>query len=296
MIAGGKAGLYVDGRAVTALGPMAVAPGVDAVLAADLNYDFRTDLVVASPTGVAFLRQGADGRFTNVTRETGLPATITGAPACAVWAADVDTDGDLDVVLAPASGAPLLLRNNGDGTFAVQAPFAGVAERPRLRLGRPRRRGRARRRVPRRRRPRPRLLNLRGGAFQRRAGAATAAAVAAIVAARGDRRRDLRPRRRSTRRRSDRRCCRARRRARGARTALVAVDDAPTRPRVAGGRVDAADLDNNGAVDLIVPARRRRRRSLLGDGAGAVRRRCRMRRSAPTSAPPPISTATAGSS
>ncbi len=80
---------------------MAVAPGGDAVLAADLNYDFRTDLVVASPTGVAFLRQGADGSFTNVTRETGLPATITGAPAVAVWAADADTDGDLDVVLAP---------------------------------------------------------------------------------------------------------------------------------------------------------------------------------------------------
>ena len=49
--------------------------------AADVNYDFRTDLVVASPTGVAFLRQGADRSFTNVTRETGLPATVTRAPA-----------------------------------------------------------------------------------------------------------------------------------------------------------------------------------------------------------------------
>ena len=125
VMAGGKAGLYVDGLAVTALGPMAVAPGGDAVLAADLNYDFRTDLVVASPTGVAFLRQGEDGRFANVTRETGLPATITRAPAYAVWAADADTDGDLDVVLAPVSGAPVLLRNNGDGTFTAQAPFTG---------------------------------------------------------------------------------------------------------------------------------------------------------------------------
>jgi hypothetical protein len=127
MIAGGKAGLYIDGLAVTALGPMAVATGADAVLDADLNYDFRTDLVVASPTGVAFLRQGGDGRFTNVTRETGLPATITKAPAYAVWAADADTDGDLDVVLAPLSGAPMLLRNNGDGTFVAQTPFAGVS-------------------------------------------------------------------------------------------------------------------------------------------------------------------------
>ena len=44
-----------------------------------------------------------------------------------MWAADADTDGDLDVVLAPATRrAPSLLRNNGDGTFAVQQPFAGV--------------------------------------------------------------------------------------------------------------------------------------------------------------------------
>ncbi len=127
VIAGGKAGLFIDGRAVTALGPMAVAPGGDAVLAADLNYDFRTDLVVASPTGIAFLRQGGDGSFANVTRETALPAAVTRAPAHAVWAADADTDGDLDVVLAPVSGAPMLLRNNGDGTFAAQTPFAGVS-------------------------------------------------------------------------------------------------------------------------------------------------------------------------
>jgi Tfp pilus assembly protein PilF len=124
---GGKGGLFVDGQAIAALGPMAVAPGVDTVLAADLNYDFRTDLVVASPPGVAFLRQGGDGRFTNVTRETTLPASIAGAAAAGVWAADADTDGDLDVVLAPERGAPVLLRNNGDGTFAVQQPFADVA-------------------------------------------------------------------------------------------------------------------------------------------------------------------------
>ncbi|MEO6010801.1 MAG: FG-GAP-like repeat-containing protein, partial [Vicinamibacteraceae bacterium] len=127
VLAGGKGGLFVNGQADTALGTMPVVPGPDAVLAADLNYDFRTDLVAVSPSGVGFLRQGADGRFTNVTRDTTLPATITRAAARAVWAADADTDGDLDVVLAPATGAPLLLRNNGDGTFAVQTPFAGVS-------------------------------------------------------------------------------------------------------------------------------------------------------------------------
>jgi hypothetical protein len=98
------------------------------VLAADLDYDFRSDLVVASAAGLMFLRQGEDGRFTDVTQRTALPASVIATPARAVWAADADTDGDLDVVLSPTAttGAPSLLRNNGDGTFAVQQPFAGV--------------------------------------------------------------------------------------------------------------------------------------------------------------------------
>ncbi len=152
----GISGVRLDGRPIAALPAKVAAPlGPDAVLAADLNYDFRTDLVVASAGGVQFLRQGEDGRFTDVTPETTLPASIVAAPARAVWAADADTDGDLDVVLAPAPpmSVPWLLRNNGDGTFAAQQPFAGRAGRDRLRLGRLRRRGRARRCAPRRRRP-----------------------------------------------------------------------------------------------------------------------------------------------
>ena len=100
--------------------------GPDAVLAADLDYDFRTDLVVASGAGVVFLRQGADGRFTDVTKATTLPASITGAPARAVWAADADTDGDLDVVLAPA---PLALAPRCCATTAT-APSSRSSPSP----------------------------------------------------------------------------------------------------------------------------------------------------------------------
>jgi tetratricopeptide (TPR) repeat protein len=244
MLAGGKAGLFVGERAVTALGPMAVTSGADAVLAADLNYDFRTDLVVASPNGVAFLRQGADGTFANATRETALPAAIVGAPARAVWAADADTDGDLDVVLAAASGAPVLLRNNSDGTFAVQTPFAGVPgargfawadldgegvpdaafvdDAGRLHV----------------------LLNLRGGAFQADALPADAGSVSAVAAveATGDATFDL------VTVAPDGELAVLSRGERGSWTRTVAT----TSPAAAGStRLVAGDLDNNGAVDLI---------------------------------------------
>jgi hypothetical protein len=42
------------------------------------------------------------------------------------FAADIESDGDLDIVLAPRAGAPVVARNNGDGTFAIVRPFAGA--------------------------------------------------------------------------------------------------------------------------------------------------------------------------
>src|SRR4030095_7601932 len=42
--------------------------------------------------------------------------------------ADIDTDGDLDLVVAPTNGSPVVLRNNGDRTFAKQPPFASVSD------------------------------------------------------------------------------------------------------------------------------------------------------------------------
>ncbi|HET7696930.1 MAG TPA: FG-GAP-like repeat-containing protein [Vicinamibacterales bacterium] len=95
----------------------------DAVVAADLNYDFRSDLVLAGANGVQILRQNANGGFAPVTAETRLPAAILAAPAHGAWAADVDLDGDLDVVVARRDDTPVVLRNNSDGTFAPQAPF-----------------------------------------------------------------------------------------------------------------------------------------------------------------------------
>ncbi len=107
-------------------GPKQLSPTPDGLLAADLNYDYRTDLVLAGAAGITLLRQGESGSFTNVTAATKLAAAVLSAPAYAAWAADFDTDGDLDVVVAPIDGPPLVLRNNGDGTFAERRPFAGA--------------------------------------------------------------------------------------------------------------------------------------------------------------------------
>jgi hypothetical protein len=97
------------------------------VLAADLNYDFLIDLAVFGARGLELLRQKQDGTFTRVTAESKLPASALSANVAGLWGADVDTDGDLDIVEALAEDSPRVLRNNGDGTFTVQQPFAGAA-------------------------------------------------------------------------------------------------------------------------------------------------------------------------
>ncbi|MGC2636169.1 MAG: FG-GAP-like repeat-containing protein [Acidobacteriaceae bacterium] len=110
-----------------------VAPGPESVLPMDFNNDFKTDLVLAGAGGVRFLRQdaGAAGawspHFTDVTAQTKLPAPIVNGVWTGAWAVDIEADGDLDIVLGAASGLPTVLRNNGDGTFTPIHPFAGVS-------------------------------------------------------------------------------------------------------------------------------------------------------------------------
>ncbi len=104
-----------------------IPPSANGVLALDFNYDFKSDLVLAGAGGVRIFKQEA-GRFADVTSATALPASVTGASYSSAWAADIEMDGDLDIVLAPVEGLPLVLRNNGDGTFKELQPFAGVSQ------------------------------------------------------------------------------------------------------------------------------------------------------------------------
>jgi Flp pilus assembly protein TadD len=96
------------------------------VALADLNYDFKTDVVVAGPGGVRLFNQESPDRFTDVTEQTRLPGAIVKGSYTGAWPFDIDLDGDLDIVLGAEVSDPVVLRNNGDGTFAVLKPFSGV--------------------------------------------------------------------------------------------------------------------------------------------------------------------------
>jgi tetratricopeptide (TPR) repeat protein len=99
----------------------------ESILPVDFNYDFKTDLVLAGEGGVRFLRQENPSSFTDVTAQTKLPAAVLHGAYTGAWAIDVEADGDMDILLGGPQGAPLVLRNNGDGTFTVIHPFNGIS-------------------------------------------------------------------------------------------------------------------------------------------------------------------------
>lgn len=106
------------------------APGVsghDAGIGVDFDFDFRTDIILAGTDGMRLLRQDSLEQFTDVTATLGLDAAITGAAYMGVWAADVDLEGDIDLLLNTAQNELIALRNNGDGTFERDDWFSGVS-------------------------------------------------------------------------------------------------------------------------------------------------------------------------
>src|SRR5262245_21495938 len=108
-------------------GPEALPPGQDGIVGLDFNADFKMDLAFAGAGGLVLLRQDNAGAFTDVTAHLALPEAVTGAPYTGVWTADIDLEGDLDLVLGTPEGQPLILRNNGDGTFTELRLFDRVA-------------------------------------------------------------------------------------------------------------------------------------------------------------------------
>jgi Tfp pilus assembly protein PilF len=107
-------------------GPKAVAPTIDGVLTVDLKNDELIDLVLAGAGGVRFYRHGVNKGFEDATAGTKLPTKMLDGDYHGAWAADIEMDGDMDIILAPRNGPPVVLRNNFDDTFTVIESFPGV--------------------------------------------------------------------------------------------------------------------------------------------------------------------------
>ena len=124
--------LEADARAVTIRGGARLdfagpgAPGRNSVLTADLNYDFKQDIVLANASGVRIYLQQALSHFEDITARAKLPANIVKGKYTGAWAFDIDLDGDLDIILGAAKGDPVVLRNNGDNTFNAIHPFPQI--------------------------------------------------------------------------------------------------------------------------------------------------------------------------
>jgi hypothetical protein len=95
---------------------------------ADYNNDGCMDILVLRggwefPMRKSLLRNNCDGTFTDVTRESGLGASITQSQTAA-WA-DIDNDGYVDLFIGNENGPSQLFRNKGDGTFEDISHAAG---------------------------------------------------------------------------------------------------------------------------------------------------------------------------
>ncbi len=113
IVAAGATTAVVDARSGSLVATDAPAPGagaVTAILAVDLDGDCDDDLVLAT-----------DGAAPALWRRDGVTFTVVGvlggAPIAAVAAADVDHDGDLDLVAGGGTQLALWL-NDGGGNFA----------------------------------------------------------------------------------------------------------------------------------------------------------------------------------
>jgi Tfp pilus assembly protein PilF len=106
-------------------GAQATPPTPHGILAVDFNYDFKTDLVLAGAGGLRFFRQDSPNSFTDMTAQTKLTASLMNSAYTGAWAADIEADGDMDIIVSALDGLTIELRNNGDGTFTEGRSFEG---------------------------------------------------------------------------------------------------------------------------------------------------------------------------
>jgi Tfp pilus assembly protein PilF len=110
-------------------GPSGAPRGANGLAALDWNHDFRMDLATAGAGGVRLFLQAAGGQFLDETARADAASGLSNLKATGVWAADVEMDGDVDLVVGVEGEPAVVLRNSGagDGTWQPTRPFAGAA-------------------------------------------------------------------------------------------------------------------------------------------------------------------------
>ena len=124
---------YSDGALhIRGLGEIPV-PGPRAALtrnsicAADFNGDGLPDLALIDSSGLKLWMQSPEGKFTAFRPAEDARGAFE-APGHGVWALDYDADGDLDLLIARDGAAPRILRNNGDDSFTAVDALASFPE------------------------------------------------------------------------------------------------------------------------------------------------------------------------
>ena len=126
-VAGGAMVVVYSRDASGALSTFAFDPRqVRGAVALDWNHDLRTDMLLAGPRGVTLLLQSENGTFADATAKASGGVQVT-CDCSGAWAADIDLDGDLDAVIGVMNGPPFILRNNGDGTWQIRHMFLTVS-------------------------------------------------------------------------------------------------------------------------------------------------------------------------
>jgi hypothetical protein len=97
------------------------------IIAGDFDNDGKADLFVSWKGKLALYKNMGGGKFEDVTKQAKIPVLYS---IYASAFADVDHDGDLDIVLnSSAKATNFLLRYNGDGTFTDISAPADVNQR-----------------------------------------------------------------------------------------------------------------------------------------------------------------------